>query len=432
MTETSDIAARAVALSILDGVFTRTRSVDDLFDAATGALEPRDRAFVRLLVATVLRRFGQIDLILGNFVERRPPDRVNMLLRLGAAQLLFLGTPAHAAVATSVALVKKESERHGGLANAVLRRVAEKGAALLEAQDAAAVNTPLWLWRSWVAAYGEPAARATAEAHMAEAPLDLTLKNAGDSAAWAERLGAQVLPTGSLRRPAGGRIQELDGFTEGAWWVQDAAAALPANILLQALGTAEGKQVIDLCAAPGGKTAQFAAAGCNVTAVDVSSPRMSLLRANLQRLGLSADVVTADAADWRPKVLADAVLLDAPCSATGTLRRHPDLPYLKRAADVAGMVTLQTKLLAAATQMVKPGGLVIYSVCSLQPEERRPVIETILAADPTFSRVKIPAAAVGGESQFIDHKGELRTLPSQWPERGGLDGFYGVLLQRAA
>ncbi len=434
MTDTStngDIAARAAALSILDGVFTRTRSADDQFDAVIVKLEPRDRAFVRLLVATTLRRFGQIDLVLGNFVERRPPDRVNMILRLGAAQLLFLGTPAHAAVATSVALVKTESERHGGLANAVLRRVAEKGAALLAAQDAAAVNTPLWLWKSWVAAYGEPAARATAEAHLVEAPLDLTLKNAAESATWAQRLGAQVLPTGSLRKPGGGRIQDLEGFNEGAWWVQDAAAALPAKILLHALQSPAGKHVIDLCAAPGGKTAQLAAAGCNVSSVDVSVPRLDLLRANLKRLALPADVVTADAADWRPKVLADAVLLDAPCSATGTLRRHPDLPYLKRASDVAGMVTLQTKLLTAAVQMVKPGGFVLYSVCSLQPEERRAVVETVLATDPTLARVKIPAEAVGGESQFVDHRGELRTLPSQWPELGGLDGFYAALLQRA-
>ncbi len=426
----ADIAARAAALAILDGVFTRTRSVDDLFDAATGALEPRDRAFVRLLVATVLRRFGQIELVLGNFVERRPPDRVNMILRLGAAQLLFLGTPAHAAVATSVALVKKESERHGGLANAVLRRVAEKGPELLAAQDAPAVNTPLWLWKSWVAAYGEPAARATAEAHLKEAPLDLTLKTPSD-AAWAQRLGAQVLPTGTLRRPAGGRIQDLEGFQEGGWWVQDAAAALPAKILLHALQSPAGKQVIDLCAAPGGKTAQFAAAGCKVTSVDVSAPRLDLLRANLKRLNLAAEIVTADAADWRPQTLADAVLLDAPCSATGTLRRHPDLPYLKRAADIAGMVTLQTKLLTAAAAMVKPGGMILYSVCSLQPEERRAVVEAVLAADPQLARLKIPAEAVGGESQFIDHKGELRTLPSQWPELGGLDGFYAALLQRS-
>jgi 16S rRNA (cytosine967-C5)-methyltransferase len=428
----SDIAARAAALAMLEGVFTRAKSTDDQFEQAVAKLEPRDRAFVRLLVATVLRRLGQIDLVLGNFVERRPPDRVINVLRLGAAQLLFIATPPHAAVATSVALVKQGHERHAGLVNAVLRRVSEKGAGMIASQDAASVNTPMWLWKSWIAAYGEPAARATAEAHLAEPLLDITLKDAAARDDWAKRLDASVLPTGSLRRIAGGRIQDLDGFNEGAWWIQDAAAALPAKMLQQALGDCAGKHVIDLCAAPGGKTAQLVAAGCRVTAVDSSTERLGLLRANLKRLNLAADVVDADATTWRPNAPADAVLLDAPCSATGTIRRHPDLPYLKRAEDIPGFVSLQTKLLTAAAEMVKPGGLIFYSVCSLQPEERRPVVEAVLAATPDLARVKIDKAAVGGESQFLDHKGELRTLPSQWPERGGLDGFYGALLQRNA
>ena len=417
---------------MLEGVFTRAKSTDDQFEQAVAKLEPRDRAFVRLLVATVLRRLGQIDLVLGNFVERRPPDRVINVLRLGAAQLLFIATPPHAAVATSVALVKQGHERHAGLVNAVLRRVSEKGAALIAAQDAASVNTPLWLWKSWIAAYGEPAARATAEAHLSEPLLDITLKHEALRDDWAKRLEATVLPTGSLRRIGGGRIKDLDGFTDGAWWIQDAAAALPAKMLLHVLGDTVGKTVIDLCAAPGGKTAQLASAGCNVTAVDSSTERLGLLRANLKRLNLNADVVDADATKWRPRVLADAVLLDAPCSATGTIRRHPDLPYLKRAEDIAGFVSLQTKLLTAAADMVKPGGLIFYSVCSLQAEERRPVVEAVLAATPGLVRVKIPKEAVAGESQFVDHKGEVRTLPSQWPERGGLDGFFGALLQRSA
>ncbi len=426
----TDIAARRAALSILEGVFTRAQSTDDQFESAVAKLEPRDRAFVRLLVATVLRRLGQIDLVFGNFVERRPPERVINVLRLGIAQLLFVAVPPHAAVSTSVALVKEDNERHAGLVNAVLRRISEKGAALLEGQDAAGLNTPPWLWKSWVAAYGEPAARATAEAHLGEPLLDLTLKDSATAAEWATRLEATPLPTGSLRRTAGGRIQEMDGFKEGAWWVQDAAAALPAKIILHMLGDAAGKNVVDLCAAPGGKTAQLAAAGCNVTAVDISKERLSLLRANMERLHLTATVFEADAAKWKPDALVDAVLLDAPCSATGTIRRHPDLPYLKRADDVAGFVAVQTKLLMAAAAMIKPGGYLLYSVCSLQPEERRPVVEAVLAANPSLARVKIPKEAVGGESQFIDHKGELRTLPSQWPELAGLDGFYGALLQR--
>jgi len=425
-----DIAARAAALAMLNGVFERGISTDDQFDKATTKLEPRDRAFVRLLVATTLRRLGQIDLVLGNFVERRPPDRVINVLRLGAAQLLFIATPPHAAVATSVALVKQGHERHAGLVNAVLRRVSEKGAAMIATHDAAVVNTPIWLWQSWNAAFGEPAARATAEAHLAEPLLDITVKDSATRDAWAQRLEASVLPTGSLRRTGGGRIQDLEGFAEGAWWVQDAAAALPAKILLHALGDAVGKTVIDLCAAPGGKTAQLAAAGCKVTAVDTSADRLSLLRDNLKRLRLDATVVTADGVTWRPREPVDAVLLDAPCSATGTIRRHPDLPYLKKAQDIAAFAVVQRKLLAATVEMVKPGGYVFYAVCSLQAEERRAVVEAVLGENTAVARVKIPKEAVAGESQFIDAKGDLRTLPSQWPERAGLDGFYGTLLQK--
>lgn len=427
---TDDIAARAAALAMLEGVFGRNISTDDQFDKATAKLEPRDRAFVRLMVATTLRRLGQIDLVLGNFVERRPPDRVINVLRLGAAQLLFLATPPHAAVATSVALVKQGHERHAGLVNAVLRRVSEKGAAMIATHDAAVVNTPMWLWQSWNATYGEPAARATAEAHLAEPLLDITVKTPATRDDWAKRLDAQVLPTGSLRRTAGGRIQDLDGFADGAWWVQDAAAALPAKILLHALGDASGKTVIDLCAAPGGKTAQLAAAGCAVTAVDTSAERLKLLRDNLTRLKLTAEIVAADGVTWRPRAGVDGVLLDAPCSATGTIRRHPDLPYLKRAEDIAQSAAVQRKLLTAALDMVGSGGFVFYSVCSLQPEERRVVVEAVLAAHPAAARVKIPKEAVDGESQFIDAKGDLRTLPSQWPERHGLDGFYGCLIKK--
>ena len=426
----NDLAARAAALGVLESVLRRNRSVDDSFESRVAALEPRDRAFVRLLVATTLRRLGQLDAVLATFVTRPPPERVADLLRLGAAQLLFLGTPAYAAVATTVALTKRDHGPLAGLVNAVLRRVVENGAALVAGHDAARLNTPHWLWNAWLAAYGEPATRATAEIHMAEPPLDLTLKDPATAADMAVRLEAAVLPMGNLRRHGTGRIQDLAGFAEGAWWVQDAAAALPAKILLHALGGGAGKEVLDLCAAPGGKTAQLSAAGCRVTAIDVAANRLRLLHGNLKRLGLTATVVAADALTWRPKELVDGVLLDAPCSATGTLRRHPDLPHLKRPDDIPQFVALQTKLLAAAAEMVRPGGFLFYSVCSLQPEERRPVIEAMLAANPSFAQIKIPTAAVAGESQFIAPGGELRTLPSQWPERGGLDGFYGALLQR--
>jgi 16S rRNA (cytosine967-C5)-methyltransferase len=426
----NDLAARTAALKLLQAVLQKHRSIDDSFDVAARGLEPRDRAFARMLTATCLRRLGQIDVVLQHFVNRIPPDPVLDLLRLGTAQLLFLGTPPHAAVATTVALVKTRQAKFAGLANAVLRRVSEQGAGIVAAHNAAQVNTPEWLWQSWLGAYGEAATQATASAHLHEAPLDLTLKDPDAADVWAERLGATVLPGGSLRMPAEhARLQELPGFSEGAWWVQDAAAAIPARALLAAVGPGPAR-IADLCAAPGGKTAQLARAGHHVTAVDISAERLALVRQNMDRLQLKADIVAADALMWNPTDPFDAVLLDAPCSATGTIRRHPDLPYLKRAGDLAGFASLQVKLLKAAAARVKPGGLIFYSVCSLQRDERRCVVDAVLGADPALSLLKIPLEAVGGEHQLLTDDGELRTLPSQWADRGGLDGFYGALIRR--
>lgn len=424
----SDVGARKAALALLDGVLRKHRSVDDAFDALTAHLEPRDRAFVRLLVATTLRRFGQIDAVLKEFVGKKPADPVMDILRLGAAQLLFLGTPPHAAVATSVALAKQGYAAASGFVNAVLRRVAEKGAPLIAAQDAPRLNTPAYLWKSWEKAYGAERARAIAEAHLQDPPLDLSLKDTSTVAHWAAELKAAVLPTGSLRLTQGGRVQDLNGFAEGAWWVQDAAAACPAKILMHALGPGT-HTVIDLCAAPGGKTAQLASAGHRVTAVDIAGARLAFLKDNLARLKLTAEVVESDALTWRPAQPADAVLLDAPCSATGTLRRHPDLPFLKATINLSGFAAAQAKLLRAAAAMVRPGGFVFYSVCSLQPEERGGVVDAILA-DGGLARVPILAESVG-DAQLIDPAGALVTLPGQWPERGGLDGFYGCLLRKS-
>ena len=425
----SDIGARKAALALIDGVLRKHRSVDDAFDALTTRLEPRDRAFARLLVATTLRRFGQIDAVLKDFVSKKPSDPVMDILRLGAAQLLFLGTPPHAAVATSVALAKQGYGAASGFVNAVLRRVAEKGAALIAVQDAAKLNTPEFLWKTWENAYGAASGRAIAEAHLQEPPLDLSLKDQSAAAQWAGDLGAELLPTGSLRLRQAGRVQDLKGFSDGAWWVQDAAAALPAKILMHALG-AGVHNIIDLCAAPGGKTAQLASGGHRVTAVDIAGARLAFLKENLARLKLPADVVEADALIWRPAQLADGVLLDAPCSATGTLRRHPDLPFLKRTIDLAAFAAAQQKLLTAAAAMVRPGGFVFYSVCSLQPEERRAVIAAVTSADSALLQSRVPPEATG-EAGLIDSAGDLQTLPAHWPERGGLDGFYGALLRKS-
>ena len=442
--------SRLIAWQLLDSVLLRGRPLDQALaeHAAFARLDARDRAFVRLLTATTLRRLGQIDDALGRLLEKPlKPDlaRLKNLLRLGAAQLLFLQTPPHAAVSTALDLAQQQ--KFGGLKgllNAVLRRLGREGGAILDSQDATRLNLPDWLWSSWEAAYGAETARAIAAASQQEAPLDLTLS--GDPADWLAALDATLLPSGSLRLASSyGDVRRLPGYAEGAWWVQDAAAALPAR-LLEPL---EGKTVLDLCAAPGGKTAQLAAAGAKVTAIDLSEARLALVTENLQRLGLAAESVAADARDWRPEAPADALLLDAPCSATGTLRRHPDIAWLKTAEDVAALTQTQDALLRAALEMVKPGGLLVYAVCSLQPEEGPQRIEALLA-EGRVERIPVqpeellsPAAAeaaAGGSSacfygglellsDWLTPAGDLRTLPCHLAESGGLDGFYACRLR---
>ena len=422
---------RAAALDLLDSVLAGKRPLDEALDThpRLDRLDARDRAFARMLAATTLRRLGQIDDLLDRCLEKPLTGKARPaldLLRLGTCQLVFLGTPPHAAVSTAVDLA--EARRLGPykkLVNAVLRRIAREGAAMAATQDAARLTTPDWLWQSWSKTYGEATCRAIAEAHLKEAPLDLTVKN--DPVGWAATLGATLLPTGSLRLAEGrGTIQDLPGFGEGAWWVQDAAAALPARLL----GPVDGKRVLDLCAAPGGKTAQLAAAGARVTAVDRSTKRLHRLTGNLMRLGLSAATVAADAATWRPTTPADAALVDAPCSATGTIRRHPDIPRLKGPDDVAAMATLQVRLLTAAVDMVRPGGILVYCVCSLQPEEGPAVVRKVLESGVPVEPVPILAAEVGGLDQLLDREGRLRTLPCHLPGAGGLDGFFIARLRR--
>ncbi|MDR3515113.1 MAG: transcription antitermination factor NusB [Azospirillaceae bacterium] len=424
------IAARGAVMDLLESVLRHRIPLDDAFDAhrALALLETRDRGFARLLAATVLRRLGQIDAVITTCLARpdRPKAGVLDLLRIGAAQLLFLGTPAHAAVDTTVALA---DERHltpfKGLINAVLRRISREGAAMVAEQDAGRLNTEDWLWLSWRRSWGTAATRAIVEAHLVEAPLDLTTK--GDPAAWAERLEARQLPTGTLRRAAGGAINELPGFAEGEWWVQDAAAALPATLF----GPLAGQQVYDLCAAPGGKTAQLAAQGAQVTALDRSETRLKRLTANLERLGLSAVTITADAGEWQPDQPADALLLDAPCSATGAIRRHPDIQRLKSPDDVAKLAGSQDRLLRRAVNLVRPGGLMVYCTCSLQVEEGEQRITGALARGH-WERVPIEPAEVGGFTELINDRGEVRSLPGMLKDLGGIDGFFIARLRRTA
>jgi 16S rRNA (cytosine967-C5)-methyltransferase len=418
------LASRRVALDLLIACLDKGQPLDDALAQHRGfvELDPRDRAFVRLLLATTLRRLGEIDGALGALIER-PLEGANLagreVLRLGAAQLLFLGTPPHAAVDTSVRLVVDARLPHlKGLVNAVLRRVARDGIALLGDRDPARLNTPQWLWQSWSEAYGEETTRAIAAAHLTEAPLDLTPR--ADPELWAARLEGELLPTGTIRRAAGGIVTELPGFAEGAWWVQDAAATLPARLL----GDVAGKRVADLCAAPGGKTLQLAAAGASVTAVDISARRMKRLGENLRRADLSAELVTADATKWRPAEQFDAILLDAPCSGTGTLRRHPDIAWLKDEADIERLTLAQDRLLAHAIELLKSGGTLVYAVCSLQADEGPARIQALLGRNGRLRRTPVQSAELPGLQGTVTQTGDVRTVPSMWAERGGLDGFF--------
>ncbi len=424
---------RAIAYRLLAQILDRRRPLDEALADSKGfaSLATRDRALVRRLLATLLRRLGQVDDLIETCLNRplkRGHGDVRNLLRLGAVQLAFLDTPAHAAVSTTLNLATSPRlAGHKGLINALLRRIDREGAALIAKQDAAWLNTPRWLRRSWESAYGEVAARAIAEAHLSEPPLDLTVKTPAEAETWAERLEASVLPNGSLRLPPGrGEIAKLPGFDEGAWWVQDAAASLPVRLL----GRVDGRRVADLCAAPGGKTATLAALGAQVTAVDISPARAARLESNLTRLGLSAEIVTADAAAWRPPTPLDAVLLDAPCSGTGTLRRHPDIARLKSPDDIAALTALQDRLLAAAVEAIAPGGILVYAVCSLQAEEGPERIAALLDTGAPVIRVPVEAGEVFGMSEWLSPEGDLRTLPCHLAALGGMDGFYACRLRR--
>lgn len=423
---------RRIALELIQAVLGRHVPFDDAWDGHIGLsrLTSRDRAFVRLLVLTVLRRLGQIDAVLGQLLDR--PQRlkadVRDILRLAAAQALFLGTPAHAVVDSAVRLATSQRTRaFRPLVNAVLRRLTAEAPALLAGTDPAAANTPAWLLRSWTEAYGADAARQIAAAHLDEPPLDLTLRPDQDADDWAARLDALRLPTGTLRRRSGGAVEDLTGFADGHWWVQDAAAALPVRLF----DSLENRVVFDLCAAPGGKTAQLAAAGARVTAVDTSTRRLARLTQNLSRLHLEATVVTAEAEHWEPTQHADAVLLDAPCSGTGTIRRHPDIQHLKSPEQVTALAALQARLLANAYRLVKPGGLLVYAVCSLEPAETHRQIERLLAGGAPLDRVPVTPDALAGLAELIDTDGAVRTLPGvSLAAQGGMDGFYICRLRR--
>ena len=428
-------AVRRAAADIIDGVLRRNRSLDEQLDGAHAnatfaGLPERDRALTRALVAVVLRRLGTLRHLVGGFLDRGLPKdapRTETALLIGAAQLLFLNVPDHAAVDLAVRLVQSDrhAARHAGLVNALLRRLAREGAARVAAFDTTVLDTPEWLMTRWIKAYGEETARAIAAANGHEPALDLTVKN--DPQMWAAKLGGRVTPTGSVRLIAHGSVTALPGFADGAWWVQDAAAALPVRLL----GAVAGLRVADLCAAPGGKAAQLAAAGADVTAVDRSPARLARLADNLQRLSLKAELVCADVVEWQAEPF-DAVLLDAPCSSTGTIRRHPDVPWLKRPADIEKLAALQRRLIERAAALTKPGGTFVYCTCSLEPEEGEEIVASLLAQEPRAQREPVQPSEIFDQAALLSAQGDLRTLPYHLPDSdsrmGGLDGFYAARL----
>ena len=432
--EVPGLAARRIAADIVDGVLHRRRTLDDQLDGASAhpglkALADRDRALMRRLVATVLRRLGTLGYVLSRLLDRGIPTdapRAQSALLVGAAQILWMDVPDHAAVDLSVRLVQtdRRAAKYAGLVNAVLRRCAREGAGLVEEVKSQVLNVPPWLLVRWVANYGEATAKQMAHALGHEPSLDITVKS--DAAQWASRLHGEVLPTGTVRTLLHGSVAMLPGFSEGQWWVQDAAAAIPALLF----GDVTDKSIADLCAAPGGKTAQLAQAGARVVAVDRSPSRMARLRDNFARLELAADTVVADAVEWQGRGPGgfDGVLLDAPCTSTGTIRRHPDIAWLRQEADIPGLVNLQRRLLQKAAGLLKPGGLLIYCTCSLEPEEGEQAIAAVLATEPSLKRQPIKAHEVADLREVVTAEGDLRTLPCHLPHAdprlGGLDGFY--------
>ncbi len=419
------LPARRIAYAVLNDIFFQKRSMDEALAQSVGfgGLAGRDRGFVRVLVSIVLKRARQMDTVLEKLLrepvsELKPPQIIN-IFRLGIAQFSFLETPAHAVVNTTVELAAAEGiEHHKPLVNAVLRRLTREGFPQMDARDAGRENTPEWLWRQWMHDYGVETALDIAAANLLEAPVDFSTKGSPDQ--WAQALEAILLPTGSLRKESSGFVPELPGFAEGAWWIQNAAAAMPVKLL----GEVRGKTVVDLCAAPGGKTAQMAAEGAQVIAVDRSAARIKKLEENLSRLKLTAEVVIADGATWKPKEPVDAVLVDAPCTTTGTIRHQPDVLWLKEIKDQEKMVALQKKLLLNAVSMLKPGGTLLYCTCSLQKDEGENQTTWLLGQVLPLKLAPIAKRELAGTAEMLTPRGEIRSLPSHWKDFNGIDGFY--------
>lgn len=430
------LAARQCAMRLLGAVIEKHTSLDGLTDNNNGhpqylALDDRDRSLARAILGAALRNRGAIEAAIAHLIDRPLPENavaLRHLLHVAAAQILYLDVPDRAAVDLAVTAANSDprNRRFAAMVNAVLRRLSREKASFV---DTTAVNVPDWFSVSLLAAYGKQKADAILAIQAKEPPIDLSVKS--NPQEWATQLAGIVLPTGSVRLASiDGPLTGLPGFAEGEWWVQDTAASLPARLF----GAIKGKRVADLCAAPGGKTAQLALAGADVTALDLSANRLKRLRANLERLNLTATTVEANLADYRPAEPFDAVLLDAPCSSTGTVRRHPDVPWTKTPEDIGKLAALQAKLLDHAVTIVRPGGVVVFSNCSLDPLEGEAVAGDLLAKNPAIELVPVTADEVGGLAELISKEGYVRSTPADLPHEdpalSGMDGFFAARFRR--
>ncbi|WP_460273141.1 RsmB/NOP family class I SAM-dependent RNA methyltransferase [Celeribacter sp. ULVN23_4] len=423
-TRSSDVAglaARRAALALLDAVLVEKRLLSEVLLQRTKDLTPEDRARSQRIVTEALRVIDRCDRMLGPHLTKRPAPHVMNALRLGVFEICAAGEAAHGVVNAYVALMQErpKSSHFKGLVNAVLRKIdAEKA----KWDSLPAPMLPKWLRKPLVADFGKATVSAMEAVQVQGAPLDLTVK--ADADAWAEKLGGEVLPTGAVRLNGAVQVTKLDGFEAGDWWVQDAAASLPARILAPEAGA----RVLDMCAAPGGKTMQLAQMGANVTALDISESRMSRVQENLSRCGLSAEIAVGDALEYEGADF-DAILLDAPCTATGTIRRHPDLPHVKDGSDFPGLFELQEHLIDRALGMLKPGGKLVYCTCSLLIDEGEEQVRDAMVRHPDL-KLDLEALNIPGvDPEWIGEEG-LRTRPDYWAERGGMDGFFITVLRR--
>ncbi|MCB1532822.1 MAG: methyltransferase domain-containing protein [Alphaproteobacteria bacterium] len=429
------LAARQVCLNLLNVVLGQKQSLDSALerDDDFRTLPSRDRAFARMLVATTLRRLGQIDDLIAKAENNPTPKNITLknILRMGVAQIMFMDVPDHAAVDTSVRLADAaEMDRQKGFVNGLLRTMTRSGREWMSKQDEARLNTPEWLLKTWIEDYELRGAANIAKANLAEAPLDITIKNEADRNYWQSNFKATQIGAGTLRVPSGGAVHEREGFDDGMWWVQDASAAIAASLF----GDVKDQTVLDLCAAPGGKTMQLAARGAHVIAVDRSAQRMKRLRQNLERvrLGDRVETMIADAATLKPKEPPRFILLDAPCTATGTIRRNPDVPHLKQPEDMERLTFVQANILEAAYNMLAPGGTLIYCTCSLQKVEGEYQILRLFEAHQDAYKVPITADEVGGLDEAVTENGDLRILPCHQAALGGMDGFFIARITKIA